>query len=53
MKVVHTEKLMFALELADAQTVSVDDRIRYKLLQAIARGEKLYKQDSRAKYLFA
>ena len=53
MKVVHTENLMYALDLNDDQTFSRSSLKRYELLLAVARGEKISTMTPAAKYLLA
>ena len=52
MKVVHTENLMYALDLQKGQSFSEVSLERYELLLAVARGEKITNPASpAAKYL--
>ena len=54
MKINHTENLKFALDLNNGQYFSNVSLERYELLQAIARGEKIYNLSSQAaRYLLA
>jgi len=54
MKVVHTENLMYALDLQKGQSFSEVSLERYELLLAVARGEKIKNPASpAAKYLLA
>ena len=50
----HTEQLMSALNLQEMQVFSEESLERYELLQAVARGDKIYSKASpAAKYLLA
>ena len=54
MKVVHTENLMYALDLQKGQSFSEVSLERYELLKAIAKGEKITNTASpAAEYLLA
>jgi len=53
MKMVHTENLMYTLDLNDGQTFSRSSLKRYELLLAVARGEKTSTMTPAAKYLLA
>jgi len=54
MKVVHTENLMYALDLQKGQSFSEVTLERYELLKAIAKGEKITNTASpAAEYLLA
>ena len=54
MKVVHTENLMYSLDLQEGQSFSQVTLERYELLKAIAKGEKIKNPASpAAEYLLA